>query len=143
MVNVVFLHDAEDRLQAAATWLSETSRSAGGIAVFVPDARQVERLERLLWEYPPTGFTPHCRFENSLSNETAIVLCSEQPLQWPRATVLNLSDEMPEQLSGVEQLVEIVSQDAPTRAAGRVRFRSYQDAGFVVAARKAGADARS
>ena len=142
-MDVVFLHDAEDRLQAAAAWLSGSPQSAAGVAVFVPDARQTERLERLLWEHPPTGFTPHCRFDAALSKETAIVLCSEQPSQWPRATVLNLSDEMPAQLVGVEHLVEIVSQDTATRAAGRVRFRSYQDAGFVVQARKAEKDLRS
>ena len=108
------------------------------VAVFVPNSQHAEQLDRLLWEQFPTGFTPHCRQQNSLSAETPIVFCTDMDVQWPCKTVLNLSDEIPAHLDQIEQLVEIVSQDSETRAAGRTRFRSYQEAGFVVETRNAG-----
>jgi DNA polymerase-3 subunit chi len=140
MTTVTFIHDADDRLRAAAAWLAGSPRLAAGVAVFVPDQQHANQLDRLLWEQSPTGFSPHCSFEHPLSAETPIVLCPERPAEWPRATLLNLSDEIPQGLSNIAQLVEIVSQDEATRIAGRVRFRSYQQAGFRIDTQKAGKD---
>ena len=138
MTSVVFLHDVSDRLRAAASWLSLPRAADACVAVFVPNSQHAEQLDRLLWEQNPTGFTPHCRQQNSLSAETPIVLWADRDAPWPSKTVLNLSDEIPAHLDQIEQLVEIVSQDSETRAAGRTRFRSYQEAGFVVETRNAG-----
>ena len=138
MTSVVFLHDVNDRLRAAAAWLSLPRAAGASVAVFIPDSQRAEQLDRLLWEQNLTGFTPHCRQQNSLSAETPIVLCTARDVQWPCKTVLNLSDEIPAHLDQIDQLVEIVSQDNETRTTGRVRFRSYQEAGFVVEARNAG-----
>ena len=138
MTSVVFLHDVSDRLRAAASWLSLPRAADACVAVFVPNSQHAEQLDRLLWEQNPTGFTPHCLQQNSLGAETPIVLCTNRDAPWPSKTVLNLTDEIPAHLDQIEQLVEIVSQDSETRVAGRARFRSYQEAGFVVETRNAG-----
>ena len=73
-----------------------------------------------------------------MSAETPIVFFANMDVPWPHTTVLNLSDQIPAHLDLIEELVEIVSQDAETRTTGRIRFRSYQESGFVVEARNAG-----
>ena len=143
MTTVTFIHDVDDRLRAAANWLAAAPQVAAGVAVFIPDAEKATHLDRLLWEQSPTGFSPHCAFGHPLSAETPIVLFAEQPAQWPHATLLNLSDELPQQLASVTHVVEMVSQDEATRIAGRARYRSYQQAGLRIDARKAERDGRA
>jgi DNA polymerase-3 subunit chi len=140
MTEVTFIHDVDDRLRAAANWLAAAPQIAAGVAVFVPDIQHAAHLDRLLWEQHPTGFAPHCCSEHPLSAQTPIVLCGEPPPQWPHATLLNLSNELPQRLTNVRHLVEMVSQDEATRVAGRARYRSYQQAGMRVDTRKAGKD---
>jgi DNA polymerase III subunit chi len=140
MTKVTFIHDADDRLREAASWLAASSKDAAGVAVFVPDQQQATQLDQLLWEQFPTGFSPHCAIEHPLSAETPVVFCSTQLSHWPRSIVLNLSDEVPQYLTEVAHVVEVVSQDEPSRIAGRVRFRHYQQAGMQIDTRKAGRD---
>ena len=135
MSRVLFLHDAIDRLHAATMWLSTQYATGSLVSVYVPDPDHAARLDRLLWEQPSIGFTPHCDNGNALTGETPIVLCAHPPARWPHPIVLNVSNEVPAPLDEIELLVEIVSQDVATRAAGRKRYRAYQEAGFVVEAR--------
>ena len=137
MTRVVFLHDVHDRLRAAASWLNLPRATDAGVAIFVPNPQQAERLDRLLWEQAPTSFTPHCAQENALSSQTPIVFCSVGQAQWPHATVLNLSDEIPAHLDQIDELVEIVSLDSTTVAAGRTRFTTYKKNGLSIEARNA------
>ena len=136
MNRVIFLHDATDRLRTAAMWLNAQPVPGSGISVFISNFDDAARLDRLLWEQSPTGFTAHCESGSALCGETPIVLFKSTPSRWLHPTVLNLSDEVPPRLEEIEQLVEVVSQDIATRTAGRKRYRSYQEAGFVVEARK-------
>jgi len=135
MSRVVFLHEAADRLRAAATWLNAQPVPGSGITVFVPDFDDALRLDRLLWEQSPTGFMAHCNSDSPLCGETPIVLFKNAPARWLDPVVLNLSNEVPPQLEEIEQLVEVVGQDLATRTAGRKRYRTYQEAGFVIEAR--------
>ena len=137
MTRVLFLHDVPDRLLAAAAWLNLRRGNNAGVAIYVPDSQQAERLDRLLWEQSPTSFMPHCAQGNVLSSQTPIVFCRDANVQWPHSTILNLSDEIPAHLDQVDELVEIVSLDSTTVAAGRVRFTNYKKNGLVIEARNA------
>ncbi|MBK7685406.1 MAG: DNA polymerase III subunit chi [Rhodocyclaceae bacterium] len=137
MTRVVFLHDVNDRLRAAASWLNLPRARNVGVAVFVPNQQHAERLDRLLWEQSPTSFTPHCAQESALSSQTPIIICSVAQALWPHETVLNLSDEIPPHLEHISELVEIVSLDSATVAAGRTRYTSYKKNGLSIEARNA------
>lgn len=130
----MFFHDATDRIRAAAIWLGLQLKTSG-IAVFVPDLEDAARLDRLLWEQAPVGFTAHCESNNILSSETPIVLFKSPPARWPKSILLNLSAVVPPQVEEIEHLVEIVSKDHAGRTEGRSRFRAYQAAGFDIETR--------
>jgi DNA polymerase IIIc chi subunit len=57
--------------------------------------------------------------------------------------VLNLSDEIPAHLDQIDELIEIVSVDATTVAAGRMRFTAYKKSGLSIEARNAAAELSS
>jgi DNA polymerase-3 subunit chi len=135
MTNISFLHGAQDRLQAVAAWLAQVGGEAGPVLIYVPDTERCERLDRLLWTHPATGFTPHCRAGDKLAAETPIVLASGLDNPPHDGCLLNLSDEIPPGFSRFRQLIEIVSAEDRDKLPGRERFRFYRERGYPLDAR--------
>ncbi|MBV2235534.1 MAG: DNA polymerase III subunit chi [Sterolibacterium sp.] len=138
MTQVLFLHNAADRLHAAAAWLRQAC-DAGNlpIAIYSPDHQFAERLDLLLWTTPATSFLPHCRAHSPLATETPVTIATTAdelsglgPLHGN--TLLNLADELPPEFTRFTQLVEIISQEAATRLPARERARHYRDQGHTI-----------
>lgn len=136
MTRISFLHGAPDRIQSAAHWLQRTwaGRQAAQchILVYVPDAEQATRLDRMLWTQPALSFVPHCRTDSPLAGETPILLTNrlDEPAQ--ESCLLNLSNELPPTFSRFEHLVEIISIDDADRLPARERFKFYRDRGYAI-----------
>lgn len=135
MTQITFFHGAHDRLQAIAAWLAQVSREIGPVLVYAPDSERSERLGRLLWTRPATGFTPHCRLDDKLAAETPIILAPGLDNPPHDGCLLNLSDEIPPSFSRYQQLVEIISVEDGDRLPGRERFRFYRERGYPLEAR--------
>ncbi len=135
MTQITFLHGASDRLLAVAAWLDGACRLGKKVLVYAPESGEGERLDRLLWTHPATGFTPHCHADDALAAETPIVLTATLDRPLHDECLLNLSDEVPPGFSRFEQLVEIVSIDDADRLPGRDRFRFYRERGYPLDAR--------
>jgi DNA polymerase-3 subunit chi len=143
MTHITFLHGAADRIQSAAQWLQKTwgERQAElpAVLVYVPDADQATRLDRLLWTQPPLAFLPHCRIDSPLAGETPILLAEK--LDQDRGGVgqesclLNLGNTLPATFSRFEHLVEIVSTDEGDRLPARERFKFYRERGYAIESR--------
>lgn len=140
MTQIQFLHGTRDRLAAAATWLREACRQRATVVVFVPDPDSAERLDRLLWTQPATGFLPHCQADSPLAGETPIVLSASLDGPTQNRCLLNLADELPPDFSRFESLVEIVSTDDRVRLPARERFRHYRDQGCRIESRDLSAE---
>lgn len=136
MTRISFLHGAPDRIQSAAQWLNRTwsDRQAAQcrILVYVPDAEQSTRLDRMLWTQPALSFVPHCRADSPLAVETAILLTDRMADPAQENCLLNLSNELPPGFSRFEHLVEIVSTDDGDRLPARERFKFYRDRGYAI-----------
>lgn len=132
MTGITFLHGAHDRIHAAATWLTQASSAGRRVLVYAPAWEHSEQLDRLLWTYPATSFTPHCRNDKALSAETPIVLASALDNPQHDECILNLSDQIPPGFSRFQQLIEIVSIDDDVRLPGRDRFRFYRERGYPI-----------
>ncbi|MDP1609474.1 MAG: DNA polymerase III subunit chi [Sulfuritalea sp.] len=130
MTKITFLHGARDRLQAVAAWLGQASSEGKRVLVYVPAGERGEQLDRLLWIQPATGFTPHCRADNSLAAETPVVLASALDHPLHDECLLNLSDEVPSGFSRFKELIEIVSVEDADKLPGRERFRFYRERGY-------------
>jgi DNA polymerase-3 subunit chi len=135
VTRIQFLHGAPDRLAAAAGWLREAWQRRLAVVVFVPSAEAAERLDRLLWTQPATGFLPHCTSASSLAAETPVVLAADLERLPHDRCLLNLADELPPGFSRFEELVEIVSTDDAVRLPARDRFRHYRERGYALESR--------
>jgi DNA polymerase III subunit chi len=135
VTHITFLHDAPDRVAAAAEWLRQAWQKRRQVMVFVPERHTAEQLDRLLWTQPATGFLPHCRSDSSLVAETPIVLADELDQLPHDRCLLNLANELPPGFSRFEELVEVVSTADEDRLPARDRFKFYRERGYAIEAR--------
>jgi len=135
VTRIEFLHDAPDRLAAAAEWLRGAFRKKQPVLVYVPERQTAEQLDRLLWAQPATGFLPHCDAESSLAAETPVLLAATLEQLPHDRCLLNLANELPPGFSRFEDLVEIVSTADSDRLSARERFKFYRERGYAIEAR--------
>lgn len=135
MTRIKFLHGAPDRLAAAAEWLRQAWQRRQSVLVYLPAPQGADRLDRLLWSQPATGFLPHCSAGSSLAAETPILLTDRLDDLPQDGCLLNLADELPPGFSRFEELVEIVSTDDSDRLPARDRFKFYRERGYDIDAR--------
>ncbi len=131
MTSIRFYSNADDRVQAAAGWLAASWRRHP-VLVFAPDAELAERLDRLLWTAPATGFLPHCRAGSALAAETPVVIADSLDTLPQDRCLLNLSNDVPPGFSRFEEVVEIVSTADGDRLPARERYRYYRERGYAV-----------
>ena len=132
MTRITFYSNAEDRLQAACSWLAANWREKKSTVVFAPEREMAERLDRMLWMQPATGFLPHCGAGSALAGETPVLIANQLDEVQQDACLLNLGDEIPPGFSRFEELVEIVSTEDAVRLPARERFRFYRERGYAL-----------
>ncbi len=135
MTRISFLHGAADRIQSAAHWLQQAWGNRQTVLVYVPDAEQATRLDRMLWTQPALSFLPHCRHDADVAGETPILLTDRLDTPPHEGCILNLSNELPPTFSRFEHLVEIVSTHDADRLPARERFKFYRDRGYAIESR--------
>lgn len=132
MTEVLFYTNADNKLQTACTLTAKALARDMRVLLLTPDATVTERLSKLLWSVPATGFVPHCRSADRLAPVTPVIVDHEaQPLLHDQVLV-NLCDQTPVFFSRFQRLVEIVGIDDPDREAARLRFRFYRDRGYQI-----------
>ena len=136
MTKVFFYHGAKDRLQAAAAWLQQAYLKRQAVLVYAPDAAIAERLDRLLWTTPATGFLPHCRADAPLAAQTPLLITGSLDTLPQEERLLNLSNDVPPGFSRFSELVEIVSGAEEDRLPARDRFKFYRDRGYDLESQK-------
>ena len=95
----------------------------------VPDAREAEHLDRLLWTFQEQSFLPHGRLGRTDPALTPILI-GDDPGQVEECPVLiNLGLEVPAAFPRFARLCEPIDLDSEWRRAGRERFRYYRNQG--------------
>ena len=135
MTSIIFLSNANDRVQAAAAWIAAAWQERKPVTVFAPEMETAERLDRQLWIQPAIGFLPHCRADSPLAAETPVLIAANLDQLTQDRCLLNLSNEVPPGFSRFEELVEVVSVDDRDRIPARDRFRFYRERGYAIEAR--------
>lgn len=132
MTEIVFIHDAPDRLAAAHVWLRQAWQRRERVLVHVPAPDAAERLDRLLWTQPQLSFVPHCAIDHPLAAETPILFTRGLEQLPHEDCLLNLSNDLPTVFSRFSRLVEIVSRDDAVRLPARERYRFYRERGYPI-----------
>lgn len=139
MTGVFFYTHAEDKLQTACTLMAKALARSMRVLMLTPDAATTERLGKLIWSVPATGFVPHCRSADPLARVTPVIVDHvAEPLVHDQVLV-NLCAQTPPMFSRFERLVEIVGTEAEDRDAARARFRFYRDRGYEIRTHQLGA----
>ncbi len=132
MTQIDFYTHVDDKLRTACRLAAKAMQQGVRIMVYTPDADTTERLDRMLWTLPATGFVPHCRSGDELAPQTPVIIDHLCELLVEDEILLNLHPELPAFFSRFRRLIEIVGQDDDDRAHGRSRFRFYRDRGYEI-----------
>lgn len=140
MTRVDFAFGAPDRLRMACEVVRKHYEAGRQVVVYLSDARQLARFDRLLWGFESTAFVPHVGVEDPLAASTPILLTSTAPvLAGEQSWLLNLDAQCPPGFEQFPRILEIVSEQEADRTQARERWRVYQTQGCQLHAHKLGA----
>jgi DNA polymerase-3 subunit chi len=132
VTQIDFYTHVEDKLRVACQLSAKAVARGMRVAVYCADADAAQRIDKMLWTTPATGFVPHCAPDDPLARETPVIVgCTGDDLVHDEV-LLNLHDEQPPFFSRFQRLVEVVSRDEADRAAARERYRFYRDRGYEI-----------
>lgn len=129
MTRVDFYTGSEDKLRTACQLSHKAMQNGMRVLLHVPDEETAEKLDKLLWQYPPTSFMPHCLSGDAEAGSMPVVIGLDE--SFPHSELLiSLHDECPTFFSRFERVIEIVGHDAEDATRGRARFKFYRDRGY-------------
>ena len=132
MTQIDFYVQVDDRQETARKLCGKALGASAKLVVWCADQSAGQRLSRLLWSIPATGFVPHCFATDPLAPRTPIVLAWEDDGFLHDQILINLRDEVPAFFSRFERLIEIVGTDEAEKQLARERFRYYRDRGYEI-----------
>jgi DNA polymerase-3 subunit chi len=124
--------DARSRLLTACRLAEKACDQGLRVAVRTASPAETAELDDLMWTYSDRSFLPHAVWpaEPSVAEHTPVLIGSGALPDSHRDVLVNLSSEPPPGFESCHRLCEIVTSDEAAKRAGRVRWRSYRDAGL-------------
>ncbi len=98
-------------------------------------AETLDALDRQLWAFDERDFVPHARLpaaSPALRERSPIWLTPEVVGGRAPRVVVNLDEQAPTDLAGLDRLIEVVSTDAEQADRGRQRWRAYKALGLSI-----------
>lgn len=133
MPRASFYFNVRNREQALCQLLGKGLQQGLSMAVVTDSPAASQVLDRFLWEFPPTGFLPHCAADHPLATETPILLDHRSEKLQARDVLFSWQSHAPLIHARFGRIIELVAQDDPAgREAARNRVASYRAAGFDV-----------
>lgn len=106
-----------------------------GLRVTVRTSAPAEtaELDEMLWTFSDRSFVPHAVWpaDPEVAADTPVLVSSGELPESHRDVLVNLCGEVPPGFERYGRLCEIVTGDEAAKAAGRVRWRRYRDAGLA------------
>ena len=133
MTGIDFYFNGEDRLQVACRLAGKALAQGKRTLIYAPDAETAQRVDRLLWTWPATGFVPHCALNDPHAAQTPVLIGDEPAAAAGCDVLLNLAAAAPPAFERFERLLEVVPLDDDGRRAARERYRYYRDRGYKIA----------
>lgn len=129
MTKIDFYTGSEDKLRTACQLSHKAMQSGLRVLLHAPDDALADKLDKLLWHYPPTAFIPHCRSHEAEAAAMPVVIGRDE--NFPHSELLiSLHEECVTFFSRFERVIEIVGCDEDAAQRGRQRFKYYRDRGY-------------
>ena len=140
MTEISFHTGVPDVLGYACRLLRKAVKTGARVAVCA-DAALLGQLDRALWTFDPTDFTPHRRLAPGApaparfaATPVWLFEAGEAPLQASpvHEVLVNLGPDAVPGFESFERVLEIVGRDTDAADAGRRRWRHYAERGYAV-----------
>ena len=127
----------QERYQFACKLIEKAYRSGYFCYVLTDSTEQSQIIDDLLWTFRAGSFIPHQIYTGKLPDFEKVILIGSlaAPEHWQK-TLFNLSSHCPEEFDKVERILEILDNSEASKAAGRERYRHYQQSGVKISTHK-------
>ena len=132
MTTIDFYFNAQDPLQVACRLAGKALAQRKRLLIYAPQGDTAQRIDRLLWTWPATGFLPHCFAHDAIASDTPLLITADATAPEAGELLLNLDQACPPHFERFERLLEVVGQDDDARRLGRERYRFYRDRGYPI-----------
>jgi DNA polymerase III subunit chi len=132
VTTIDFYFNAQDPLQVACRLAGKALAQRKRLLIYAPQGDTAQRIDRLLWTWPATGFLPHCFAHDTLASDTPVLIAADATTPEAGELLLNLDQTCPPHFERFERLLEVVGQDDDARRLGRERYRFYRDRGYPI-----------
>lgn len=105
------------------------------VHILAADAQAANQLDELLWTWRDGSFLPH-DLATGKTPAPVTIGCETQPPSAGYDLLINLTDELPGDISAFPRVAEIVTSDEQQRRQSRQRFAGYRDQGHELETHK-------
>jgi DNA polymerase-3 subunit chi len=131
MTRIDFHSNVPDKIAYACRLVRKARAANYRIVLLTKDRADLAKLDQALWTFSSLDFLPHVTAGDALAATTPIILTDNDSVDLPHYQILiNLSDGTPPHFARFERMFEIISADEGDKAAGRERYRFYQQRGY-------------
>ena len=123
--------DRRARLVTACRLAEKAYDQGLRVAVRTASAAETAEFDELLWTFSDRSFVPHVVWptEPDVVAATPVVVGSSSLPPSHRDVLINLAPDAPADFSVYARICEVVGGDEDSKKAGRLRWRTYRDAG--------------
>ncbi|MBK7902153.1 MAG: DNA polymerase III subunit chi [Proteobacteria bacterium] len=123
--------DRRARLVTACRLAEKAYDQGLRVAVRTASAAETAEFDELLWTFADRSFVPHVVWpsEPDVVAATPVVVGSSSLPASHRDVLINLAPDAPADFSAYARICEVVGGDEDAKKAGRLRWRTYRDAG--------------
>lgn len=103
------------------------------ILLHASSEQQAAELDSLLWTFDDGSFVPHGRIGSPAMDTTLspVAIGNGSLPDWPCTLLVNVGDLAPQNLENVPRVAEIIANREQAKAAGRARYRAWQNHGIT------------
>ena len=131
MTRIDFHSDVPDKISYTCRLVRKARAANCRIVLLTRDRADLAALDQALWTFSEQDFLPHVTAGDALAATTPVILTDSDQVELPHHQILiNLSTGTPEHFARFERMFEIISVDDADKAAGRERYRFYQQRGY-------------
>ena len=136
MTQVDFHFNAPEKLPYVCRLLRKAAGQGRKVGVLA-DQDTCHLLSQALWNLNATDFVSHCTLRDSaqLLAYSSVIYSPDWALLTQQSQLdvyLNMNDLAPENLSGVNRLIEVVGPEERDKSSARQRWKQYAQLGFQI-----------
>lgn len=131
MTRIDFHSNVPDKIAYACRLVRKARAADCRVVLLAAGRAELAALDQALWTFSELDFLPHVTSDDPLAARTPIVLTDSDQAELPHHQILvNLTPAAPAHFARFERMFEIISSDEADKAAGRERYRLYQQRGY-------------